>query len=198
MEPISPVSNPSACSNDIKEAVQRFLTTWYVDRDFVSLLDFVAKDNVYNAANLENLGVKSPAALWSRLFSDAFESSSARVAKLQGPLQYHEPDFDEPDIKLRYINSEAVKSGAAAYAIIEPDSLPSGSLFAPSQATDVQRSRWNLQAKFLDYLREAYRSKLYVVIYSVTAPGLVHETVIQYWVKEGDCWKISAFQGTDW
>jgi hypothetical protein len=192
-------SNSSeACSGDITKAVQTFLTTWYVERNFVGLLDFVARDNVYNAANLENLEVRGPSDLWLRLFSDAFESSSTKVSKLENILQFQEPVFEDTDTKLRYLNREAVASGSATFGIIEPDSLPSGSLFASLSATDSEREHWNVQARFLDHLREAYHSKIYVVMYAVTGPGLVHETAILYWIKEGDCWKISAFQGTDW
>jgi hypothetical protein len=189
---------PSGCSSDIRDAVNSFLTKWYVERDFPRLLEFVARDNIYNAANLENLGVRSSSDLWLRLFSDAFESSSARVSTLQHVLQFSEPDFGDTDTVLRYRNQEEVKSGSARYAIVEPESLPSGSLFAPAQAADAERARWNLQARFLNHLRESYHSKLYVVMYAVIGSGLVHETAIQYWIKEGDCWKISAFQGTDW
>ena len=123
-------SSSNACSSDITKAVQTFLTTWYVERNFVGLLDFVARDNVYDAANLENLGVRAPSDLWLRLFSDAFESSSSKVSKLENILQFQEPVFEDTDTKLRYLNREAVASGSATYGIIEPDSLPSGSLFA--------------------------------------------------------------------
>jgi hypothetical protein len=190
--------NSSVCSSDIKKVVERFLTTWYVEQDFSALLDFVARDNVYNAANLEGLGVRTPSALWLRLFSDAFESSSTKVSKLENILQFHEPDFGDTDTTLHYLNQEEVKSGGATYAIIEPKSVPSGSLFPATPATDKENVHWNIQARFLDHLREEYHSKIYVVVYAVIGPDLVHETAVQYWIEEGDCWKISAFQGTDW
>jgi hypothetical protein len=191
-------ANMGVCSTDIDEAVLKFLTTWYVDRNAYSLLDFVAQDNVYNVANLENLGVKSPTALWIRLFSDAFEPSSTHISKLEGALQYHAPIFRNPAIKLRYVNPAVVASDTATYAIIAPDSLPSGTLFPRSDATKSQRAEWDSQAGFLDHLHEAYQAKLHVVVYATIAPGLVHETAVQYWIKEGACWRISAFQGTDW
>lgn len=196
--PNVPEIQGSSCSGDIQETVQRFLSTWYIDKNFGSLLGFVARDNVYNAANLETLGLKSSSALWLRLFSDAFESSSNRISKLEGALEYHKPAFRDPARNLQYANSEAVNSGAALYGIIDPGSVPDGAVFPRSAATDLQRAHWDVQAKYLEHLRQDYRMKLYVVIYATVGPGLVRETVVQYWIKEGNCWRLSALQGTNW
>jgi len=186
------------CTGEIQGTVQKFLTAWYVDRDFASLLDFVAHDNVYNAANLDSLGVKSPLALWSRLFSDAFESPSKRISTLESALEYHEPIFRDPAKRLRYVNSEPVSSGAARYAIIDPDSAPAGSLFPRVDMQTTHNVQRDVQARFLEHLQKTYRDKLYVVIYATAGPSLVHETAVQYWIREGNCWKLSAFQGTNW
>ena len=188
----------NACGSDIEESVHNFLLAWYVEHNFDRLLGFVAKDNVYNEANFKSLGVKSAASLWSRLFSDAFEKSEARISKLEGALLYRTPVFDDSSVKLKYVNARIIDAGTASYAIIDPDSLPSGALFPSLDAVDQRRVKWDVQAQFLDHLRKAYAKKMYVVVYAVIAAGLVRETAVQYWIKEDNCWKISAFQGTNW
>jgi hypothetical protein len=53
-------------------------------------------------------------------------------------------------------------------------------------------------AGFLYHLTQAYKGKLYVVLYTVKGPDMLKETAVTYWIQENGTWKIAAFMGTDW
>jgi hypothetical protein len=53
-------------------------------------------------------------------------------------------------------------------------------------------------ANYLWHLSQAYKNKLYIVLYSTKGAGLLRETAILYWIQEGDSWKLAAFKGTNW
>src|ERR1019366_7957316 len=125
------------------------------------------------------------------LFSDAFETSNSRIESLRDALRFEVPSFADPGVHLKYVNNDDIEHGNAQYAIIDPDSLPDGTLFPAMEGLGNDRNEWDIQAQFLDHLRTTSRKQLFVVVYTTHGSGLVNETVFQYWIREGDSWKLA-------
>ena len=189
---------PLYAQADIESTVRNFLQAWYVDKKNPDELSkFIAKDNAFEFAPMESSSSSKSAALvdpWKQVFAGAF----AKVpigARFEAPRSLSDA-IEFPPSKngtaMRTMSREhAIMSGE--FAIFKPDALPKGSVLPVSKPSGSDPV-----AKFLYHLSEAYKDKLYIVVYATKGAGLLRETSVLYWIQEDNSWKLAAFMGTNW
>jgi hypothetical protein len=182
---------------DIQTTVRAFLQAWYVDKQSPDALkSFVAKDNGFNLA---------PAAPPSRtpltaarvdpqheLFARAFVSPpiGARFEppkSLSDAVEY--PPAKAPGAMTRSARGVILTS---EFAIYTPEAAK-GSFLPVSKP-----SAGDPVTTYLYHLTQAYKGKLYVVVYTTKGAGMLKETAVTYWIEENGSWKLAAFMGTNW
>jgi hypothetical protein len=209
-------SAPLRAQSDIQQTVRAFLQAWYVDgKGADELKAYIANDNGFNLAPpparvsattskpsteraLKPMEKAAPADPVTQLFTGAFKStppsgtstapSENRMLREEHAVQRPLGDF----IEYVPVKSMAKCSSSPEFAVCRPADLPKGSLLPSSKPSGNDPV-----ANFLWHLSQAYKNKLYIVMYSTKAEGLVREGVIQYWIQEGNSWKLAAFVGLD-
>jgi hypothetical protein len=188
-------------NSDLQGTVRAFLNEWYIQRSLDRLVDkFLAEDNAARTLTERGLlpnGVSR--SYWSALFSQAFEDGlgAMRFEELSQVITYKEPALPKFLGPLKYVNETPTNDH---FAILAPNSIAENALF-PTDGRNPEEM--DTEAGFLAHLKELYRLKdpehnrLNVVVYTTTAPGLLHEAVVLYWIQENGAWKLAAFQGTD-
>jgi hypothetical protein len=183
---------------DIQSAVRAFLQAWYVDKKSPDeLKTFVAKDNGFN---LTAAAATSKAPLTAAradpvhsLFAGAFVSVPVGMrlepAKtLSDAIEF--PPAKAPGAMTRSSPGALVSS---EFAVYKPEALPKGG-FLPARKPGGN----DPVANYLYRLTQAYKGKLYVVVYSTKGAGMLRETAVTYWIPENGVWKLAAFMGTNW
>lgn len=196
------VTNTAAQSpnSDLRETVREFLNEWYVRQNLDGLSRYLAEDNA--ARSMAELGFLPGGAVrsyWDSLFAEAFENGpgAEHFLELSNAIQYREPSLPVSAASLRYLNDNPEQDH---FAILAPNSIADVALLPP---TPGQGEQMDPSAQFLKHLKETYRAedpkqnRLLIVVYLATGAGLLKETAVSYWIKEGTAWKIAAFQGTD-
>jgi hypothetical protein len=182
---------------DIQQAVQQFLQAWYVDKKpAAELKGYIAKDNGFYLPQLNSSNRPLTAARTdpvAQLFDGAFVRGplTAEIVPpktLSDAIEY--PPAKRPSTA-RSTGPSCLTS--VQFAICRPDQLPPGAVLPARKPTGNDPV-----AKYLWHLTQAYKGKLYVVLYTTKGGGLLRETAILYWIQEGGDWKLAAFQGTDW
>ena len=191
-------SEPVNAQADIQQTVQQFLQAWYVDKKPASeLKSYIAKDNGFHLAALSPTGrplTEARADPVDQLFAGAFVKVPIGAEFL--PPKTLSDAIEYPPAKRP---STARTSGrpscltSSQFAICTPDQLPKGAVLPATQPSGKDPV-----ANFLWHLTQAYKGKLYVVLYTTKGAGLLRETAILYWIEEGDAWKLAAFEGTNW
>ena len=180
----------------LRATTQEFLTLWYVDRAYGRLMDFIARDNEFapreGRLQFRLAEGRSP---WMEIFQRAFPAEGPRVSSLKEAIQYSFPGTGGS----KGLTSLNVTRGLLLdpFAIVDPVSVPPGSLFPQPDVTPAQRERFDAVAKYLDHLRRGYQGKMYLVLYATRGPQLLDEGVVLYWIAEGPAWKLAMLQGTD-
>lgn len=190
-------ARPLFSQTDIQTTVQQFLQAWYVDKKpATELKSYIAKDNGFNLPQLSPSGAPLTAARTdpvTQLFTGAFVNRPLTgefvpPKTLGDAIEY--PPAKRP--------STARSTGPSCltseqFAICKPDQLPKGAVLPATKPTGKDPV-----ANYLWHLTQAYKGRLYVVLYTTKGAGLLRETAILYWIEEGNSWKLAAFQGTDW
>lgn len=189
---------PLQAQGDIQAAVRSFLQAWYVDKKSPDeLKSFVAKDNGFNIlpkAPLSKTPVtQSHADPLRELFTRAFVPPPVG-ARFEPPKSLGDaiefPPAKNPGALTRSGPGTIVSS---EFAIYKPEALPKGS-FLPAGKPNGN----DPVANYLYHLTQAYKGKLYVVIYATKGAGMLQETAVTYWIQENWAWKLAAFMGTNW
>jgi len=179
---------------DIQSTVRDFLQAWYVDKKSPEeLKSFVAKDNGFSLAQTSSPNRPSTSRAAdpvSALFKGAFPPPKVgerveRPKSLSAAIERPARNPKAPEAK--------GVSPANEFAIYAPESLPKGSYLPAKKPAGNDPV-----ANFLYHLTQAYKGKLYVVLYNVKGPGMLPETAVTYWIQESGAWKLAAFMGTNW
>lgn len=180
----------------LRSTVTDFLQTWYVKRDYDGAAKFIAKDNAFASSDVRTEMQLAPVDRpWRRIFDESFHESSEHIESLRAAIGYSRPDADNSPQTMTYMNANPAGEISDPFAIIDPESTPPGSFFPRLDLSAKQRERSDARAKFLDHLQRDYKGRLSIVVYSTKGSALLHETVVQYWIKEGGSWRLAAFQG---
>lgn len=184
---------------DIQPAVRAFLQAWYVDKKSPDeLKSFVAKDNGFK---LIPAATPSKAPLTEaradplhELFARAFVSPPVGMRfeppkSLSDAIEF--PPAKAPGAMRTMSSQGAIVS--SEFAIYKPEALLRGSFFPAGKPGGIDPV-----ANYLYHLTQAYKGKLYVVIYATKGAGMLQETAVTYWILENGAWKLAAFMGTDW
>jgi hypothetical protein len=192
--------NSQSPSSDLRATVREFLNEWYVRQNLDLLVDrFLATDNSVRALSQRGfLPDGTVKAYWSNLFAQAFEAGigTVRFKELPEAIVFKGAALPKYSSPLSVTNESSSSDG---FAILAPDSIAESSFFPPNEA----KIDLDPVAQYLLHLKQEYRNKnplqnrLSIVVYSTYGPGLLREGAVLYWVKEGDSWKLAAFQGTD-
>lgn len=183
---------------DIQQTVREFLQAWYVDRKSPDeLRNYIAKDNGFHSPS--NTTSKAPVTAArvdpvQQLFTGAFTrvpvgSESVRPKTLSDAIEY--APAKRPSTARATGQTSCLTS--TDFAICKPDQLPKGTVLPTTKPSGNDPV-----ANYLWHLSDAYKNKLYIVLYSTKGAGLLRETAILYWIQEGKSWKLAAFQGTNW
>lgn len=193
-------SLPLYAQADIRQTVQSFLQAWYVDRKGPEeLKSYIARDNGFNltqTAPSPNAPVTAARAdPVNQLFTGAFTqapigSEAVRLKSLSEAIEYS-PAKKPPTMRRKTTSGNCMTS--LELAICKPDQLPKGTVLPAAKPSGNDPI-----ANYLWHLSQAYKNKLYIVLYSTKGAGLLRETAILYWIQEGDSWKLAAFKGTNW
>jgi len=191
-------SRPLYAQADIRQTVQSFLQAWYVDRKSPEeLKSYIARDNGFNltqpSPKAAVTGVRADPV--NQLFTGAFTkvpigSEAVRLNTLSEAIEY--PPAKNPPMKTRKTTSGNCMT-SLEFSICAPDQLPKGTVLPAAKPSGNDPI-----ANYLWHLSQAYKNKLYIVLYSTKGAGLLRETAILYWIQEGDSWKLAAFKGTNW
>lgn len=197
------VPDPHAQEQQLRYAVTRFLSIWYLKRDLSGLMQYVAKkDDVFDfPAVREEINFDKKSNPWEQTFSGAFTAPKAEIEQsndLKGVIQFNLPTVpgEKP---LHFRNAEQGRPPSDPFAIAAPDDLPPGSFF-PLKRENVSQAEWEKYdgvAKYLDMIRQRYKGHVYVVLYATKGRSMVQEGVVLYWILENNSWKLAMFQGTD-
>jgi hypothetical protein len=191
------ISRPLYPQADIQTTVQQFLQAWYVDKKPpAELKSYIAKDNGFNLPQLRPSGAPLTEARTdpeTQLFTGAFARgpSTAEIVPsktLNDAIEY--PPAKRPSTA-RTTGPSCLTSNE--FAICRPELLPKGAVLPTAKPAGNDPV-----ANYLWHLTQAYKGKLYVVLYATKGAGLLRETAILYWIQEGNSWKLAAFQGTNW
>jgi|SRR5580693_299218 hypothetical protein len=190
---------PLYAQADVQKTVQEFLQAWYVDRKSPEeLRSYVAKDNGFtlaqkaHPANAPALAVQVDPV--SQLFNGAFTKAPAGL-ELTRPKTLGEMIEYAPAKKQAAMASSGQQTCLSSneFAVCKPEQLPKGAVLPASKPSGNDPV-----ASYLWHLSQVYKNKLYIVLYSTKGAGLLRETAIQYWIQEGNSWKLAAFEGTNW
>jgi len=180
----------------LRSTTQDFLKFWYVDRAYGRLMGFIARDNEFAVPEIRSqFRVAEGNSPWMEIFQRAFPSEGPRPASLKEAIQYSYAGREGSNT-LSPLNT-ARGLLVDPFAVVDPVSVPAGSLFPRPDATPGQRERYDAVAKYLDRLRREYKGKMYLVLYATKPPQLLEEGVVLYWIVEGSAWKLAMLQGTD-
>jgi hypothetical protein len=178
---------------DLQSTVRTFLQAWYVDKKTPDeLKSFIAKDNGFSLqpAGSANRATTSRAAdPVETLFKGAFVPP--KVGERIEPLKGLSEAIARPPKNANAPEAKGV-SPADEFAIYAADKLPKGS-YLPAKKPEGN----DPVANYLYHLTQAYKGKLYVVLYAVKGPGMLAETAVTYWIQENGAWKLAAFMGTN-
>jgi hypothetical protein len=189
---------PLRAQGDIQTTVRAFLQAWYVDKQSPdSLKSFVAKDNGFNLAPaappsktpLTAARVDPVHALFARAFvSPPIGARYEPPKSLSDAIEY--PPAKAPGAMTRSAKGVILSS---EFAIYTAEAAPKGS-FLPAAKPSVGDPVTN----YLYHLTQAYKGRLYVVVYTAKGAGMLKETAVTYWIQENGSWKLAAFMGTNW
>jgi hypothetical protein len=181
---------------DIESRVRAFLQAWYVDKKLDEMKSFIATDNGFNlqpapSSNLPSAS-RAPDPV-STLFNGAF--TPPKVGERTVAPRSLSDVIEYPPAKTQ---SRAPRAATGViitneFAIYPAEALPKGSYLPIGKPAGNDKV-----AGFLYHLTQAYKGKLYVVLYTVKGPDMLKETAVTYWIQENGTWKIAAFMGTDW
>jgi hypothetical protein len=188
---------PVHAQGDIQSVVRAFLQAWYVDKKSPDeLKSFIAKDNGFNLQQKtpsSRPGTAAQADPIRELFRSAFVPPKVGE-RIDPPKSLSDaisfPPSQQPGAQTR--------SGPGAiitneYAIYKPEALPKGSFLPTGKPSGTDPV-----ANYLYHLTQAYKGKLYVVVYATKGAGMLQETAVTYWIQENGEWKLAAFMGTNW
>jgi len=180
---------------DIQTTVRAFLQAWYVDKKLDDLKSFVAKDNGFSLQQTPSSNRPSTSRAadpLNTLFRGAFPPPKVGERSASPPKSLNEA-IEYPPAKNPSARAAPGVIVTNEFAIYPAEALPKGS-YLP-----IKKPAGNDPvADFLYHLTQAYKGKLYVVLYTVKGAGMLQETAVTYWIQENGAWKLAAFMGTNW
>lgn len=184
---------------DVQRTVRAFLQAWYVDRKSPNeLKGYIAKDNGFNLPST-TAPSKTPLAAARtdpvrQLFTGAFVENKVGMESMQ-PKSLGDAIEYPPAKKSMAIRTMSRENCLASveFAVCKPDQLPKGAVLPVTKPSGKDPV-----ANYLWHLSQAYKNRLYIVLYSTKGAGLLRETAILYWIRENNSWKLAAFKGTNW
>ena len=189
---------------DIQTAVRNFLQAWYVDRKSPEeLKSFVASDNAFNqqppnpvaaapAGRGPSRARSAPPDPLREFFRGAFPPSKVGERAAPPPKSLSDA-IEYPPARVQGARTMPGSIITNEFAI-----YPAGSQAAKSFLPAKKPTGNDRVAAYLYHLTQAYKGKLYVVVYTAKGSGMLRETAFTYWIQENGAWKISAFMGTNW